>query len=105
MKRKKIIYRDNNELLTEEKILLIQATVLDSIEQINSALCNRGTLLRSIEFIDAPVYYKDIYNPQRDMKQIYNVYLFETKKLDEMINDFWVLGFDRRVTVIYTEHE
>lgn len=105
MKRKKIIYRDNNELLTEEKILLIQATVLDSIEQINSALCNRGTLLRSIEFIDAPVYYKDIYNPQRDMKQIYNVYLFETKKLDEMINDFWVLGFDRRVTVIYREHE
>lgn len=98
---KKIIHRDDNKLLAEEQILLIQATVLDPIEQINSALCNRGTLLRSIEFIDAPVYYKDIYNPQRDMKQIYNVYLLETKKLDKMINDFWDLGFDRRVTVIY----
>jgi hypothetical protein len=103
MKDKKIIYPDNNEILSEDKILLVHATIFDSLKQKNLNIYERGRLLESVEFIDAPVYYKDIYNPQRDMKQIYNVYLFETKKLDEMINDFWILGFDRRVTVIYRE--
>jgi hypothetical protein len=105
MKDKKIIYPDNNEILSEDKILLVHATIFDSLKQKNLNIYERGRLLESVEFIDAPVYYKDIYNPQRDMKQIYNVYLFETKKLGEMIDDFWVLGFDRRVTVIYREHE
>ena len=38
-----------------------------------------------------------INNFQSTMKNLNST----TKKLDKMINDFWDLGFDRRVTVIY----
>lgn len=99
-KNAKIIHRDNNELLAENKILLIHATIFDSLKQKNIALYNRGMLLHSIEFKDAPVYYKDIYNRERDVKQIYEIYLFDSKSLGAKIDNLWDLGFNRQVTVI-----
>ncbi len=101
LKGKKIIYPDNNELLDEEKILLIHATTIDSVKQENIELYNRGSLLTSIEFVDAPIYYKDVYNPFRNRKQIYEVYLFENEKLSNQIDNLWKLGFDPRITVIH----
>ncbi len=97
---KKIMYPENNELLHEGKILLVHATALDSLKRENSELYKRATLLASVEFKDAPVYYKDIYNPQRNIKQSYEIYLFENKRLKEKIDNLWDLGFDRRVTVM-----
>jgi hypothetical protein len=59
--------------------------------------------LVSIEFIDAPVYYKDIYNPERAIRQIYEVYIFETEKLSKVIDDLWALGFNREVHIRYLD--
>ncbi len=99
LKGKKIMYPDSNELLTEEKVLLIHATIRDSIKHKNLALYSCATRLKSIEFEDAPVYYKDIYNTHRNFKQIYEIYLFNNKIMGNKINDLWNLGFSRRVTV------
>jgi len=101
LKKKKIIYPDENELSVQAKIILIHATAIDSIKQDNSILYNKGTLVQSIEFIDAPVYYKDIYNLQRDIKQIYEIYEFDIKTIGEHIDDLWKFGFDRHVEVIF----
>jgi hypothetical protein len=101
LEKKKIMYPEDNQLLSQEKIILVHATAADSMKQKNNALYSTGTLLKSIEFIDAPVYYKDIYNPQRNIKQIYEIYEFNTKTMDEHIDDLWRLGFDRHVEVIF----
>jgi len=103
LKKKKIMYPDENLLLNEDKVLLIHATTIDSVKQENIELYNSGSLLTSIEFIDAPVYYKDIFNAFRKSKQIYEVYLFESEKLSEQIDMLWNLGFDQRITVIYKD--
>jgi hypothetical protein len=103
LEKKKIIYPSKNELLTENKLILIHATLFDSIKQRNIELYDCGTLLSSIEFIDAPVYYKDIYNPQRDVKQIYEIYLFDRKTMGDKIDILWDLGFYRQVEVIIRE--
>jgi hypothetical protein len=103
LKNRKIIYREENELLEEEKILLVHATIFDTIKHDNSSLYDLGIKLVSIEFIDAPVYYKDIYNPERAIRQIYEVYIFETEKLSKVIDDLWALGFNREVHIRYLD--
>ncbi len=103
LKNRKIIYREENELLEEEKILLVHATTFDTIKHDNSSLYDLGIKLASVEFIDAPVYYKDIYNPERAIRQIYEVYIFETEKLSKVIDDLWALGFNRKVHVRYLD--
>ncbi len=103
MKDKKIIYPDNNEILSEDKILLVHATIFDSLKQKNLNIYERGRLLESVEFIDAPVYYKDIYNPHKNSKQIYEIYLFENENLGNQIDTLWYLGFNKHAQVIYKE--
>jgi len=83
--------------------LLVHATALDSIKQKSMELYNYGKLLARIGFADAPVYCKDIFNPQKDIKQVYEIYLFDKNALGDRINDLWQLGFDRQVEVISTK--
>ncbi|UCG91459.1 MAG: glycosyltransferase family 39 protein [candidate division WOR-3 bacterium] len=104
-KNTKIIYEDNNELRSEDEVLLLHATLFDSLKQKHEPLYDRGELVTSIEFIDAPVYYKDIYNPLKDVKQIYELYVFERDAVGNKIDELWKLGFDPRVTVIRTPPE
>ncbi len=100
LKGRDIIYRDSNDLVDEEKILLLHATIFDSIKQEHLALYNRGIRLDTIEFKDAPVYYKDVYNPHRKFAQIYEWYLFDNRELNELIDTLWDLGFDPKVTLL-----
>jgi hypothetical protein len=101
LENKKIIYPDENELSGQTKVILVHTTAVDSLKQKNSTLYNKGTLVQSIEFIDAPVYYKDIYNPQRDIEQIYEIYEFDIKTMAQEVDNLWTFGFDRRVEVIF----
>jgi hypothetical protein len=104
-KNTKIIYEDNNELRNEDKVLLLHATLFDSLKQKHEPLYDRGELVNSMEFIDAPVYYKDVYNPLKDVKQIYELYMFDRDAVGNRIDELWKLGFDPRVTVIHTRSE
>jgi hypothetical protein len=101
LEKKKIIYPNENELLVQAKIILVHATAADSMKQKNSSLYHKSTLVQCIEFIDAPVYYKDIYNLQRNIEQIYEIYEFNVNTMSEQLDDLWMFGFDRQVEVIF----
>jgi len=103
LKKKKVIHPDNNELINEKKVLLLHATIFDSFKEKHPELYQRAVLLQTVEFKDAPVYYKDIFNPQKDIKQIYELYLFDVKELGESVAELWNLGFEKKVTVMAAE--
>lgn len=104
-KNTRIIRQDNNELLLETKVLLIHTTLFDSLKQKYKTLYDRGRVVHSMEFVDAPAYYKDVYNPLKDMKQIYEFYILDRNSLGEHIDELWAFGFDRQVTVILLQEQ
>ncbi|MGB3477754.1 MAG: glycosyltransferase family 39 protein [bacterium] len=97
---REIIRPEDNKLPLAGKTLLVHATALDLVKLGYLDIYERGILVSSFEFTDAPVYYKDIYNPQRDAKQCYEVYLINNEELGAQLEDLWLFGFDRRVTVM-----
>lgn len=99
-KNKEIIHPDDVGLSVTGKTLLVHASALDEVKQEYSQLYEKGVKVSSFHFIDAPIYYKDIYNPQRDIRQFYEVYFIDNAKLGDQLNDLWLFGFDRRVTVM-----
>jgi len=103
LKSRIIFYEDNNLLSQEEKTMLIHATIFDALKRDNISLYTKGKLLDSIEFIDAPVYYKDIFNPLRNKRQIYQFFIFENKKLGNALDTLWHLGFNPKVQLILKE--
>lgn len=100
LRERNVIYEDNNVLAAEGKILLLHASMYDSLKQKYPDLYSRGRRLEVLEFKDAPIYYEDIYNPYRTIEQLYEIYLFDTKELKESINTLWNLGFEREVTLV-----
>ncbi len=100
LKGRNVIYQDNNVLAAEDKILLVHATIFDSVKQRYPNVYSRARRLYALEFKDAPIYIEDIYNPYRNFEWIYEIYLLDTKELNESINALWNLGFQREVTLV-----
>ncbi len=98
---KKIIRPDDICLPPDGKTILVHATALNEVKKDYIDLYDKGTLISTFNFIDAPVYYKDIYNPQRDIQQLYEIYVIDNSVLEEQLGNLWLFGFDRRVTVMF----
>ena len=100
-KRKRIIKPKDICLPADGKTILVHATALDEIKKDYLDLYDNGILISSFHFLDAPVYYKDVYNPQRNIQQLYEVYIIDNAALGEQLGNLWLFGFDRRVTVMF----
>ncbi len=98
--RRDILHLDDNRLPRLGKTLLVHATAMDAVKKQYIAIYEQATLVSRFEFIDAPVYYKDIYNPQRNTEQCYEVYLINNEELGAQLENLWLFGFDHRVTVM-----
>ncbi len=100
VRSRKVLYPHNNELQQENKLLVVYATAYDTLDLITAELLSHSKMITNIEFLDAPVYYKDIFNPQRNSAQLYRVYLVERKMMGDTMDQFWQLGFNQRFTVM-----
>ena len=99
--QRRIIDPDNICLPANGKTILVHASALDEVKSEYIKLYEKGILISSFYFEDAPVYYKDVYNPQRNIRQLYEVYVIENTVLEKQLADLWLFGFDRRVTVMF----
>jgi uncharacterized membrane protein len=95
--RRKIIQSSVNELVQEDHVLYICATHV--VDTSSAPFLQYGDVLERIEFKDAPVYYKDLFNPTRNKPQVYEFYLFDLKKEKHIVDFLWDLGFEKGVTV------
>jgi len=90
-----ILNPERNRLVNQDQVLLIHCTIFDSIKTKYKDLFATGILIDTLEFMDAPVYYKDIFNPLRDQRQIYELYVFFNN-----FNRLWQLGSEPIVEII-----
>lgn len=97
---RKVLYQHNNELQHENNILVVYATAYDTLDPITTELLRHSRTILNMEFLDAPVYYKDIFNPQRSRTQLYRVYMLERKMMGGTMDQCWQLGFNQRFTVM-----
>lgn len=95
-----IIYRDSILFEPEEQVVLVHATAVDSLKRVHESLFSDAVKQASFEFIDAPVYYKDLFNIQRDISQNYEVYLFRAEKGGDRTQELWEFGFLRSTDVL-----
>ncbi|MEO0129026.1 MAG: glycosyltransferase family 39 protein [candidate division WOR-3 bacterium] len=100
-KKQVLIRKDENLLKDHDCILFIFFTIFDTLKaELNSITIN-GKLLGTIEFVDAPVYYKDLFNPLKGKKQIYEIYLLSIKDLDsQSLRKLWELVFKPEITFL-----
>lgn len=82
MKNREFINIDKNLFIGQKQILFIYSSIFEEFENRIKLLAPKASKIDSIEFIDAPVYYKDIFNTLRNKKQIYEIYLIEVAELD-----------------------
>ncbi len=92
-----VIYPDSILLQPNDTVMIVHATAVDSLKDANRVLYDDAVMVSSFEFIDAPVYYKDIYNVQRSIKQLYQIYIV---RADEHMKELWEFGFLRQTDVI-----
>jgi len=91
----------DNLLKNQKRVLFVYSSIFEDFEKKFKPLKSMANLTDSIEFIDAPIYDKDLFNPLRSKKQIYEIYLFEIEKLDTLsLNNLWEIGLLRGSTVI-----
>lgn len=90
-----------NILLGEKQILFLYTSIFEEFESKIKSLKAKASHIELIEFIDAPVYYKDLFNPVRNKKQIYEIYFFEIAKLDSVsLNDLWQIALRPGASVV-----
>ncbi len=96
-----IIHYADNKLDGENKLIILHSSVcsIKSIDRIKDHFGAR--LVDSIEFRDAPVYYRDIFNPLRNDRQIYKIYVLNLNYVKQFDRDtLWRLAFEPQVEVI-----
>lgn len=95
------INEELNLLESEKKIMFVCSTIFEDSTGTLSRIEKMAQLKDSVEFIDAPIYYKDLFNDLRAKRQIYKTYVVHTERLDTLsLNDLWKIGFKRGVTVL-----
>ena len=95
LKKEEVLFRPG------EQIIIIYSSIFDALEKELSPLIKQAKLLNEINFIDAPVYYKDIFNPLRNRPQNYRFYLLTLK--EPFIYKVWSLSFLPGINVFYQE--
>jgi hypothetical protein len=100
MRGRQIIKPDDNLLVGQEQTIFLYSTVMDPLKSEYEGLLNRARRRRTWDFIDAPVYYRDIFNPLRNRKQLYEIYWFEHADMKEDLDKLWRLGFKSECQVI-----
>jgi hypothetical protein len=95
------INEELNPLRSEKRIVFVCSTIFDDSTGTFNKIEKMAQLKDSVEFVDAPVYYKDLFNDLRAKRQIYKTYVVPTEKLDTLsLDGLWKIGFKRGVTVI-----
>ncbi|MGB9720205.1 MAG: ArnT family glycosyltransferase [bacterium] len=98
---REIIKKDENLLRKEKYLLLIYSSIFEDFSEKFKSIRERAIEKDSIEFIDAPIYYKDIFNSLRTKKQIYEIYAVSIEKLDTLtLTNLWKMAFEPGMTVI-----
>ncbi|MGQ9817294.1 MAG: ArnT family glycosyltransferase [bacterium] len=101
LKNREFISKEKNPLFGQEIVLLVYASIFEDIEKRVNLLKPKVSFVDSVEFIDAPVYYKDLFNPLRNKKQFYKIYLFEIANIDSIsIENLWEIGLMPGATVL-----
>ncbi len=73
---------EKNPILSQKNILLVFSSIFKDLKNDYLMLAQKAEYADSIEFIDAPVYYKDLFNPLRNEKQVYYLLVYRVEKLD-----------------------
>lgn len=98
---KRIIRKDINLIKGERQILFLGSNIFPEIDKKLLPFKSKAGYKEAIEFIDAPIYYKDVFNELRTKKQIYEILVLEMTKLNGIENDsLWQLCLESGVTII-----
>lgn len=101
LKNREFISKEKNLLFDQKMVLFVYASIFEDLEKSINLLKPKASLVDSIEFIDAPVYYKDLFNPLRNKKQFYKIYLFEIVNIDSISTEnLWEIGLMPGATVL-----
>ncbi len=96
-----IIKKDVNLIKGEKQILFLVSNIFPEIDKKLLPFKSKVGYKESIEFIDAPIYYKDIFNELRTKKQIYEIFVLEIEKLNGIEQDsLWQICLESGVTII-----
>lgn len=100
LSQKRVIYPEVSILTPQTRILLVHASIFDSLRTTYADIFAGTTRLSKWEFVDAPVYNKDPYNPLRNSEQFYELYSVNPSSLFSISERIWHFGFERNVTVM-----
>jgi 4-amino-4-deoxy-L-arabinose transferase-like glycosyltransferase len=100
MRDRTIMERSENILSTESTFVYLHATIYDSLKRTHAQLFEKMLLVWTAEFIDAPLYREDPYNPLKDSVQAYELYTITADTLRAITDEMWRFGFERPVTVL-----
>ncbi|MEO0127544.1 MAG: glycosyltransferase family 39 protein [candidate division WOR-3 bacterium] len=99
--RRKIIKKEDNLIKDEKHILFLNSNIFPTINEQLMPFKKKAKSIESIEFIDAPIYYKDIFNELRTQKQIYELIVFEKPKFNyNEMDSLWQLCFEPGVAIV-----
>ena len=101
LEKRTIIKKEHNLIKDEKQILLLSSNIFPEIEEKLTPFKTKAETKEFIDFIDAPVYYKDIFNELRTKRQIYEIFILEITKFNRTEQDsLWQLCFKPKVTVL-----
>ncbi len=95
--KNKILHHSENELKLGEEILIAHATINDSLKVLYPEIFENSQLILAYNFIDAPLYLKDIFNPAQEQ----NFELYKIEINDQYLADkIWQFGFNKGISVL-----
>ncbi|MEO0185643.1 MAG: hypothetical protein ABIL20_07580, partial [candidate division WOR-3 bacterium] len=101
VRSRETIKAGENLLSNQKYALFIYSSVFEDPKEIFKSIRHLAIQKDSFEFIDAPIYYKDLFNNLRTKKQIYELFIVSLEKLDTpVLTSLWNIAFEPGVTVI-----
>ncbi|MEO0094784.1 MAG: glycosyltransferase family 39 protein [candidate division WOR-3 bacterium] len=99
--KRETIRKDDNLFKNERYVLVLSSNIFPQIDEKISKLTSQAIIKDSLEFVDAPIYYKDPFNELGTKRQIYKIYVFELIKLGSPeLDTLWKCGFYPGVVII-----
>ncbi|MBN2620647.1 glycosyltransferase family 39 protein [candidate division WOR-3 bacterium] len=100
MRDRIIMERSTNILDQQSTQVYLHGTIYDSLRNKHTRLFFRMSHVWTTEFIDAPLYCKDPYNPLKNTTQAYELYTITPDTINQILDDLWQFGFEPAVTVL-----